>query len=134
MSENDLKQYQTIVREMIQVQDRIKELEHMKYSIKSPKWSDMPRGGFEDHDKIGNILIDIEEQIEKYWDKYRQLLDIQNKIENAIDKLEPLEREVLRYRYFDNKKFEEISCEIHFSFRTVRRIHKRGLEKLEKSL
>ena len=134
MSENDLKQYQTIVREMIQVQDRIKELEHMKYSIKSSKWSDMPRGGFEDYDKIGNILIDIEEQIEKYWDKYRQLLDIQNKIENAIDKLEPLEREVLRYRYFDNKKFEEISCIIHFSFRTVRRIHKRGLEKLEKSL
>ena len=89
MSESDLKQYQAIVREMIQVQDKIKELEHMKYSIKSPKWSDMPRGGFGDHDKIGNILVDIEEQIEKYWDKYKQLLDIQNKIENAIDKLEP---------------------------------------------
>ena len=66
MSESDLKQYQAIVREMIQVQDKIKELEHMKYSIKSPKWSDMPRGGFGDHDKIGNILVDIEEQIEKY--------------------------------------------------------------------
>ena len=37
MSESDLKQYQAIVREMIQVQDKIKELEHMKYSIKSPK-------------------------------------------------------------------------------------------------
>ena len=134
MSENDLKQYQAIVREMMQIQEKIKELEHMKYSIKSPKWDDMPKGGFGDNDKIGNILINIEEQIEKYWDKYRQLLNLQNKIENVIDKLEPLEREVLRYRYFDNKKFEEISCIIHFSFRTVRRIHKRGLEKLEKGL
>jgi RNA polymerase sigma factor (sigma-70 family) len=133
MTENDLKQYQAIVREMSQVQNKIKELECMKYTIKSPTWSDMPKGSLGNHNKLENILIDIEEQTEKYWDKYGQLLELQNKIENAIENLEPLEREVLRYRYFNNKKFEEISCIINYSFRTVRRIHKRGIEKIEKS-
>lgn len=129
--ESDLKQYQSILREMKQIKEKIKELEYSKYSIKSPEWNDMPTGGFGTNDKIGKILVAIEEQIEKYWGKYRQLLELQNRIENAISKLDPIEREVLRYRYFNGKKFEEISCIIHYSFRTVRRIHKRALEKLE---
>ena len=129
--ESDLKKYQSILREMKQIKEKIKELEYSKYSIKSPEGNDMPTGGFGTNDKIGKILVAIEEQIEKYWGKYRQLLELQNRIENAISKLDPIEREVLRYRYFNGKKFEEISCIIHYSFRTVRRIHKRALEKLE---
>lgn len=131
MTEKDLQSYRSLCREMKQIESKIKQLEHSKYSIKSPSWSDMPKYNFRDNDKIGNILVNIEEQIEKYWEKYKELLELQSKIEKAIGNLEPIEREVIRYKYFDNKRFEEISCIIKYSYITVRRIHKKAIEKIE---
>ena len=52
------------------------------------------------------------------------------RLEKSLDILEPLEKTVIRYVYFDNKRFEEISCKINYSYRTVRRIHKSAIDKL----
>ena len=130
MTEKDLQSYRSLCREMKQIESKIKQLEHSKYSIKSPTYSDMPKGGFGDKDKIGTLLANIEEQTELYWDKYKELLEVQSKIEKAIEELDPVEREVIRYKYFDNKRFEEISCIIKYSYITVRRIHKKAMEKI----
>ena len=131
MVKQDLQSYISIKRELNQINERIQELEHAKYNISSPTWSDMPTGGHGDHDKIGTMLIRIEEQSEMYWDKYKDLLEMQNKIEKAIEKLEPIEREVIRYKYFEGKTFDDIADIINYSFTTVRRIHKRSVEKLK---
>ena len=133
MTEQDLKKYSNIKKELNQINERIQELEHAKYSISSPIWSDMPAGGHGDHDKIGAMLTRIEEQTEMYWDKYKNLLDIQSNIEASIEKLDPIERTVLRYKYFEGKTFEDIADIINYSFMTVRRIHKRSIEKLYKT-
>ena len=133
MVKQDLQSYISIKRELNQINERIQELEHAKYSISSPTWSDMPTGGHGDHDKIGTMLTRIEEQSDMYWDKYRDLLEMQNRIEKAIEKLEPIEREVIRYKYFEGKTFDDIADIINYSFTTVRRIHKRSVEKLKKN-
>ena len=131
MVKQDLQSYISIKRELNQINERIQELEHAKYNISSPTWSDMPTGGHGDHDKIGTMLIRIEEQSDMYWGKYNELLEIQNEIEKAIEKLEPIEREVIRYKYFEGKTFDDIADIINYSFTTVRRIHKRSVEKLK---
>ena len=133
MVKQDLQSYISIKRELNQINERIQELEHAKYSISSPTWSDMPTGGHGDHDKIGTMLTRIEEQSDMYGDKYRDLLEMQNRIEKAIEKLEPIEREVIRYKYFEGKTFDDIADIINYSFTTVRRIHKRSVEKLKKN-
>ena len=126
-----LDSYLSIKRELRQLQERIEELQHAKEDIKSPTWSDMPRGGHENQSKIETVLILLEEQQEMYFDKYKELLEVQKDIEELIKYLEPIEREVMRYKYFEGKTFEEIALMINFSYRTVRRIHKRSLEKLD---
>ena len=131
MVKQDLQSYISIKRELNQINERIQELEHAKYNISSPTWSDMPTGGHGDHDKIGTMLIRIEEQSDMYWGKYNELLEIQKEIEKAIEKLEPIEREVIRYKYFEGKTFDDIADIINYSFTTVRRIHKRSVEKLK---
>lgn len=126
-----LDSYLSIKRELRQLQERIEELQHAKEDIKSPTWSDMPRGEHDNQSKIETVLILLEEQQEMYLDKYKELLKVQKDIEKLIKHLEPLEREVIRYKYFEGKTFEEIALMINFSYRTVRRIHKRSLEKLD---
>ena len=133
MTEQDLRNYTSLKKELEQINERIQELEHAKYSISSPTWSDMPAGGHGDHDKIGAMLTRIEEQTEMYWDKYKELLEIQSDIEKKIEKLEPIERTVMRYKYFEGKTFEDIADIINYSFMTVRRIHKRSIKKLHKT-
>ena len=132
MTEQDLRNYTSLKKELEQINERIQELEHAKYSISSPTWSDMPTGGHGDHDKIGAMLTRIEEQTEMYWDKYKELLEIQSDIEEKIEKLEPIERTVMRYKYFEGKTFENIADIINYSFMTVRRIHKKSIKKLQK--
>ena len=87
----------------------------------------------EENCTIDDLLIKIEEMIQRYHEKELELFNKQLDIESSIEKLEPLERNVLRYRYIDGLRFEEISCKIKYSYRTVRRIHKRSIEKLEKN-
>lgn len=127
-----LDSYLSIKRELRQLQERIEELQHAKEDIKSPAYSDMPRGEHDNQSKIETVLILLEEQQEMYLDKYKELLEMQKDIEELIKCLEPIEREVMRYKYFEGKTFEEIALMINFSYRTVRRIHKRSLEKLVK--
>ena len=131
MTEQDLRNYTSLKKELEQINERIQELEHAKYSISSPTWSDMPTGGHGDHDKIGAMLTRIEEQTEMYWDKYKELLEIQSDIERKIEKLEPIERTVMRYKYLEGKTFEDIADIINYSFMTVRRIHKKSIKKLQ---
>ena len=131
MTEQYLRNYTSLKKELEQINERIQELEHAKYSISSPTWTDLPKDGFGDHDKIGAMLTRIEEQTEMYWDKYKELLEIQSDIEKKIEKLEPIERTVMRYKYFEGKTFEDIADIINYSFMTVRRIHKKSIKKLQ---
>ena len=130
--EEKIKDFNSIKREMQQIQELLEELQEKKNSIKSMVFTERVQVSH-DNNSIEKLLIRIEEQSDMYWDKYNELLEIQNEIEKAIEKLEPIEREVIRYKYFEGKTFEDIADIINYSFMTVRRIHKRSIEKLHKT-
>ncbi len=128
--EAKLQQYQAIKRELKYIKEKVEELEEKKSSIKGMVISDMNVQSSYSGNAIEDLLVAIEESLEEYIKLETKLLNTKLEIDRAIEMLEPIEREVLRYRYFEGMRFEEISCKIKYSYRTVRRIHKRSIEKL----
>ena len=59
------------------------------------------------------------------------LCEQQLAIEKKIEVLEPLERDLIRCRYFNGLKWEEVQKEVGYAQRQTRRIHDRAIEKLE---
>lgn len=61
--------------------------------------------------------------------KIDALVDLKREIGAAIDKLEDHDEQLLlRYRYFENRSWEEIGHMLHVSSRTVHRIHGSALQ------
>lgn len=58
------------------------------------------------------------------------LIALRMKIEKAIETLEPLERVVVRMRYFQGKNAEEIGEKLAYSPRTITRYHDKILKKI----
>lgn len=70
-------------------------------------------------------LVDLEERITDEIDRY---VDMRAEAARAIDRLpQGSERELLRYRYLCDMKWEEIAEKMHVDPRTVYKIHGRAL-------
>lgn len=131
MEKKELKEYIETKREIKIIEEKIEYLESKKTSIKSMIIDDMPKPEPE-QDRLGELLGEIEELIDIYNKKQIKLIKQQKEIEKCIDKLDnALERNIMRYVYFEGMRFEEVSCIIHYSYRTVRRIHKSAIDKLK---
>lgn len=131
MTKEELKEYREIKIELETIEDKLEYLREKKTSIKSQIITDMPVSTQNELDRLNELLVEIEKVIKLYIKKKKKSLKKLYKIEKSIDILEPLEKTVIRYAYFENKRFEEISCIIRYSYRTVRRIHKSAIDKLE---
>lgn len=133
MTKEELKEYANIKRELHQVEEQIEKLRYEKNNfIKSCTFSDMPKNPNIYDNKIETLLIKIEEAEEKYINLYSNLLEVQTKIENVINTLDPRERVLMRYRYIECKSWEEISVLINYSWKQTHRIHSKILQKIEK--
>ena len=131
MTKEELKEYIETKREIKIIEEKIEFLESKKTSIKSQIITDMPRGEAE-QDRLGQLLIQIEELIELYNEKQSNLIKQQTKIENCIDKLDnALERNIMRLRYLESKKWEKICVEVNYSWENVHRIHRKILSKIK---
>ena len=130
MTKEELKEYKKIKIELNTIEDKLTYLREKKTSIKSQIINDMPTSSKSELDRLGELLEEIEEVIKLYFKKKKKLLKKLYKIEKSIYVLDELERAVIRYVYFEGKRFEEISCIINYSYRTVRRIHNSAIDKL----
>lgn len=75
-------------------------------------------------EKIDEIEREIDAKIDA-------LVDLKREIGAAIDRLESSDEQLLlRYRYFENRSWEEIGTLLHVSYRTVHRIHGSALQNL----
>lgn len=121
-----LKRYEKAWKEAEDIEMRLTQL-RLKYSRPSAiEYSDMPKT----HNQ--RDLSDYAAQVERYEniliEKYSRCIGIEVEIYQAIDQLDDeAERQVLRGKYIDGKKFEEIAEQIPCVVRTVHRIHGRAL-------
>lgn len=131
MTKDKLEKYKKLKLELETIEEELDYLREKKTSIKTQIINDMPTITQTEVDMLGELLSKIDKTIRLYMTKYKKILKNLYKIESSINQLNELERTVIRYVYFEDKKFEEVSCIIKYSYRTIRRIHKSAIDKLE---
>lgn len=121
-----LLEYRAIERRINRLIDE-KAAWNAKATATTSSFSDMPRSGG-GSDKIQTTvekIIEIEEKLDHEIDA---LVDLRNRIEVAVEKLEDGRlRDVMRYRYIDGMKWEQIAVEMHYSYMQVCRLHGKAL-------
>ena len=67
--------------------------------------------------------------------KIKKLLDKIDKATSQIDSMENIQHsQILRLRYVDGKRWEEIACDMGYTFRHVIRIHGEALQAFQKNM
>ena len=121
-----LLEYRAIERRINRLIDE-KAAWNAKATATTSSFSDMPRSGG-GSDKIQTTvekIIEIEEKLDHEIDA---LVDLRNRIEAAVERLEDGRlRDVMRYRYIDGMKWEQIAVEMHYSYMQVCRLHGKAL-------
>lgn len=131
MEKEDLKKYLALVREVDDIRKRILQLEENMYTVKAVGMDGMPKGNCV-NDSIGNIVARVNDLRSEYLKQYDLALCELYKIERAIEKLEDLtERQLMRKRYIEGKKWEDICVELNYSWRQIHNIHSKILKKIK---
>lgn len=134
MTKERLRQYQQLKREKDMLEEKLVELESTMASPRIQKLDGMPQG-----QPQGGSLMDmlVEQHLtlkNMYASKLRELNDTLMDIETAIESLtDPTERNLMRLRYIDGLKWEELTIAIGYSWQQTHRIHARALERLRNS-
>lgn len=129
MKKEELMQYKNLKIEINKLEERIEALEEQKTSIKSPTITDMPNGG--KGLELLDLMVMIEETQTRLTEKRKELLKMLNKIEDVIETLDnSLDRNILRARYIECKKWEQICVELHYSWRQIHKLHSDVLKKI----
>lgn len=133
MTKERLRKYQDIKKEREQLRRQLEELEAALYYPKIQNLNGMPSAPAKDNPLEVMAIHHIELQ-EKYNAKLEELAIEQLAIENAIESLDETARMLLRYRYIDGLKWEEVCVKIGYSWTQTHYIHGEALKQLrEKS-
>lgn len=99
---------------------------------RSPKLTGLPRSG---QNATLDLQMEIIEHAQKRFEAARDIfLEKLSELEEEIDSLEEYDqRMVLYFRHFYRMKWNEVAERMHWSERTVRRIHARALKALAKT-
>jgi DNA-directed RNA polymerase specialized sigma subunit len=81
-------------------------------------------------DPVGNAAVKLAKITSMIDSQLDNLIDIRQAIEQAIAYLEPSERHLMRLRYIDGRRWEEIAVEMHFSIQHIWRLHGIILQKM----
>lgn len=88
--------------------------------------------GTGNQDKLGDAvakIVDLQNEINQAIDKY---VDTKREVSAVLDKLQdPDHVKVLHKRYIEYKPWEQIACEMNFTYRNVCYIHGKALQAVE---
>lgn len=127
-----LRQYRNIMLQIKDLRDQERSLREVTMSAPIQQLSDMPKGSTSKSD-LSDIMIKYERVQAKIQDKMCEALEKRLEIEDAIlDISDPKAAEVLRMRYIELKKWEEIASRLGYSLKQIHRIHGKGLDLFQK--
>lgn len=132
MTKKELRKYYWLRKNIQSLEEELLKLETKARNI-TPIFKDEPKASIPDiRDKVADLvtkIVDIQNIIsKKLWEAY----DILEKIEKAIEILPEREKYLIRSRYIDFKRWEEIAVDMNYSYRQVHNIHSNALQLLLK--
>lgn len=125
----ELSQYKDVKKEITHIEEQIASLESRLTSPRIPILTDMPSGPH-NQTQLEDGVIKLMQLKEKYEKLLEKLCEQQLAVEEMIENLDPIERDLIRCRYFNGLKWEEVQKEIGYAPRQTRRIHDRAIEKI----
>ena len=129
MTKEELSNYTELCREIKNIEEKIEYYTEKKTSIKSQMITDMPTASTGERDKLGRLLVQIEELLDVYYEKQARLVQMQINIENEIEKLEDAtDRNIMRLRYLDNYTWEKICVALNYSWNGIHKKHRKILD------
>lgn len=131
MTKEQLNTYKDIKKELADLQRRREELEAALYSPRTQVLDGMPHSGPGVSYVREERMESKDEVLAMYKAKEAELQWALVTIENAIEKLEPRERQLVRLHYIDGLTWEQVAVEMCYSWRQVHRIHSDALKKLK---
>ena len=126
-----LNSYRHVQIERRQILDRIMRLEARLTAPGAQNYDGMPHGSGKS-DALANGVAALSDLREVYRAKETELTQTLMDIEILIDRLEPVERLIARYRYIEGLHWEQICVKINYSWRQTHRIHSDMIDKLAK--
>ncbi len=133
MTKERLRNYSDLKKEGEQLRQKLEELETALYYPKIQQLTGMPSNhGAEGNPQEMMAIRHIELQ-ELYKTKLDELAAEQLAIEQAIETLSPVKRQLLRYRYIDGLKWEDICVKMCYSWRQTHRLHGEALLELRET-
>lgn len=129
MTRADLQNYQAIRKERDQLKRQMAQLEAAARYAGSQRLDGMPKSS-----SVGrpteNLAIPQAQLWAHYKAKDEELAQRQLGVEQAIDRLEPMQRLILRCHYIEGMRWETVSEVTNYSLRHVMRIHENAMERL----
>ena len=129
MTKDRLRNYTTLKEEREQLRRQLDELEATLYYPKIQRLNGMPSSPSKESTLELMVARHVELQ-ERYEAKLAEMTKEMLLIEAAIDALDPTARMLLRYRYLDGLKWEEVCVRMNYSWMQTHRIHANALNKL----
>lgn len=130
MTKEFLKSYQAMKREREQLENEIKTLDAKLKAPRVQNLTGMPAS----HNGTG--LDESVARLIELKERYKQLeiriaIDML-RIEDAIQRLDPTLRTIMRYRYIDGLKWEEVCCKVNYSWQNIHILHKKALQEIKR--
>lgn len=95
----------------------------------TPKYSNEGSVSSYTADKTARSAVKIADKMEEYEDKIKTYLKSINAVNSAIDKIQDAdEKLILRKRYLNFEKWEQIAQDMNYSTQRIFQIHKKAME------
>ena len=133
MTKERLRNYSHLKEEREQLRQQLVELEAALYCPKIQHLNGMPSAPSKENAMELMVAQHLHLQ-KKYREKVEELATELMAIEAAIEMLKPTARMVLRYRYLDGLKWEEVCVKMNYSWMQIHRIHSQALQQLKESM
>lgn len=125
------------LRQYRRIKDKIELLQQEIWSWRelgektTPSLTGMPKGG-QDSSKVEQAAVMVCDTESQIAERIVQLTALRQKIEQAIEAVEDINlQNLLHRRYIQGQTFEQIACEMHYSWQWVHNLHKRALNALQ---
>lgn len=125
------------MRQYRRIKDKIELLQQEIWSWRelgekiTPSLTGMPKGG-QDSSKVEQAAVMVCDTESQIAERIVQLTALRQKIEQAIEAVEDINlQNLLHRRYIQGQTFEQIACEMHYSWQWVHNLHKRALNALQ---
>ena len=116
------------------IDSKLDEISHLRSLVGkvTAAYSGDTGGGSGNPDKFGDAIakiVDLETALNADIDTY---VNVRQKAKNTIDLIPDVDQATVLYkRYFEFKKWEQIACEMSFTYRWVLKLHGRALQSLD---